>query len=197
MKIFAPSRLAVLVVVAALGFTSPLLAGKPGGKYSQSSAQQSFSQSYDQSFGQQRLKKNYPQQSSGQSYQSQSGKVQKQGSFQSPNQFNSNQSYPQNGGKWQPVKKQRPMPKLGLNSQFGWNKGVQGEHITAVSYGSQAAQLGLQPGDTILAVNGLPLRTADCWQTQLGRAREHDGWVTLKIHDSWTGNTAYRSANLH
>jgi S1-C subfamily serine protease len=88
------------------------------------------------------------------------------------------------------------VPKFGFRSSFGFAQGVLGEHVTEVRLGSPADRMRLAPGDAILAVNGQPLRTAESWYEAVDRAAAQDGWVTLKILERRSGQTAYRTANL-
>ena len=88
------------------------------------------------------------------------------------------------------------VPKFGFHSSFGWAADVLGEHVTRVNFGTPADRLGIEPGDSIVAVNGQQLRTANCWYNAINRAANHDGWVTLKIRCARTGKMAYRTANL-
>jgi len=54
----------------------------------------------------------------------------------------------------------------------------------------------LLPGDAILAVNGLPLKSADSWYEAIEQASRRDGWVTLKIRCGRTGAMEYLTVNL-
>jgi predicted metalloprotease with PDZ domain len=84
-----------------------------------------------------------------------------------------------------------PTPYLGFASHFD---GV-GEHVNAVQYGSAAWRIGLEPGDRILAVNGVPIRYHG-HGLQLLQAAAYQGHVTLAIRDWRTGLIANRTLSL-
>ncbi len=83
------------------------------------------------------------------------------------------------------------VPYLGFDSYFAPG----GEHVTNVHYGSPAEQMGLEPGDRILAVNGVRLRYDGHWYQLVQRAA-YQGHVTLAIRDWRSGQVAYRSVSL-
>jgi len=89
-----------------------------------------------------------------------------------------------------------PVPKLGFQSTFGNAGGAAGEYVRSVRAGSPAQRMKLLPGDAILAVNGLPLKSADSWYEAIEQASRRDGWVTLKIRCGRTGAMEYRTVNL-
>lgn len=83
------------------------------------------------------------------------------------------------------------VPRLGFNSYFnGW-----GEHVTSVNCGSLAWSIGLEAGDTIVAVNGMRLTYDGAWYQAMAQAAAQ-GHVVLAIRDWRTGGMAYRHINL-
>ncbi len=84
-----------------------------------------------------------------------------------------------------------PTPHLGFDSYFAGN----GEQVTDVHYGGPAHRIGLEPGDTIVAVNGVRLRYDGHWY-QLVRRAAYQGHVTLAIRDWRSGQLAYRTIPL-
>jgi hypothetical protein len=82
-----------------------------------------------------------------------------------------------------------PLPKFGFSS-FNIN-GV-GERVTNVKWNGRAAQLGLEPGDIILSMNGYPLSYPGSWRDALYDAMLNGGWVQLSIRDVHTGFVASR-----
>ncbi len=83
------------------------------------------------------------------------------------------------------------VPYLGFDSYFAGN----GEHVTAVHHRGPARRIGLEPGDTILAVNGVRLRYDGHWYRLVQRAA-YQGYVTLAIRDWRSGQVAYRTIRL-
>lgn len=81
-----------------------------------------------------------------------------------------------------------PLPKFGFSS---FNTGF-GERVTFVKPNSRAARLGLQPGDVIFSLNGIPLRYRGSWGDALRQAVLDGGRVTLRIRDVNTGRIAFR-----
>jgi hypothetical protein len=81
------------------------------------------------------------------------------------------------------------LPKFGFASQtiYGF-----GERVTYVKWNGRAAQLGLQPGDVILSMNGIPLTYHGSWNDALRQAMLDGGWVQLRIRDVNTGYVAFR-----
>jgi hypothetical protein len=79
--------------------------------------------------------------------------------------------------------------------QFGFSsfniRGV-GDRVTFVRWGGLASQLGLEPGDMILSMNGYPLSYHGAWNDALSQAVVNGGWVQLMIRDVRTGYVAYR-----
>src|SRR3990172_5339540 len=67
-----------------------------------------------------------------------------------------------------------------------------GERVTFVRWGGLAAQLGLEPGDMILSMNGFPLNYHGSWTDALSEAVANGGWVQLRVRDVRTGIIAYR-----
>lgn len=85
------------------------------------------------------------------------------------------------------------LPKFGFNS---FNIGGVGERITFVQWGGLAAQMGLEPGDTVLAMNGFPLSYHGAWNDALLSAMQNGGLVQLTIRDVRTGWIANRQLFL-
>ncbi len=83
------------------------------------------------------------------------------------------------------------IPRLGFDSYFDGC----GERVTAVHYGSPAWELGIEPGDKILAVNGVRLRYDGHWYELMGRAA-YEGHATLAIRDWRSGQVRYRTIDL-
>ena len=67
-----------------------------------------------------------------------------------------------------------------------------GERVTFVRWGGLASQLGLEPGDMILSMNGFRLNYHGAWNDALSYAVANGGWVQLTIRDVRTGHLAYR-----
>ena len=82
-----------------------------------------------------------------------------------------------------------PLPKFGFRSHTDY--GV-GEHVTYVRWGGRASRMGLEPGDLILSLNGMPLTFHGAWNHALRAAMADGGWVQLKIRDVRTGRIAFR-----
>jgi hypothetical protein len=85
------------------------------------------------------------------------------------------------------------LPKFGFNS---FNIGGVGERVTYVQWGGLAAQMGLEPGDLILSVNGFPLSYHGSWNDALLSAMQNGGLVQLTIRDVRTGWLANRQLFL-
>jgi hypothetical protein len=84
----------------------------------------------------------------------------------------------------------QPLPKFGFSS---FNIHGYGERVTSVRWGGLASQLGLEPGDVILSMNGHRLTYQGSWNDGLLDAIEHhDGLVRLRIRDVRTGFVATR-----
>jgi hypothetical protein len=81
------------------------------------------------------------------------------------------------------------LPKFGFNS---FNIHGYGERVTFVQWGGLAAQMGLEPGDTVLSMNGFPMHYHGAWNDALYQAMLSGGWVQLTIRDVRTGQLAYR-----
>jgi PDZ domain len=81
------------------------------------------------------------------------------------------------------------LPKFGFASQtiYGF-----GERVTYVKWNGRAAQLGLEPGDVILSMNGIPLTYHGSWNDALRQAILNGGWVKLRIRDVNSGHVAFR-----
>lgn len=85
------------------------------------------------------------------------------------------------------------LPKFGFNS---YNIAGYGDRVTYVRWGGLASQLGLEPGDTILRVNGFPLTYHGAWNDALYQAMSSGGWVQLTIRDVRTGMVTYRQTSF-
>ena len=88
---------------------------------------------------------------------------------------------------------QIPLPSFGFQS---YNIQGYGERVTYVSCHGLASQLGLEPGDTILTLNGFPLTYHGAWNNALYNAMQQGGSVTLAIQDVRTGAVVYRSSYM-
>ena len=66
------------------------------------------------------------------------------------------------------------LPKFGFSS---FNINGYGERVTYVQWGGLAAQLGLEPGDTILSMNGFRLNYHGSWNDALYSAMSSGGQV--------------------
>jgi hypothetical protein len=86
------------------------------------------------------------------------------------------------------------LPKFGFSS---FNINGYGERVTHVRWGGLAAQLGLEPGDTILRVNDYRLDYHGSWNDALQHAMsQHGGLVRLRIRDVHTGHVVSRQVHL-
>jgi hypothetical protein len=81
------------------------------------------------------------------------------------------------------------IPKFGFSS---FNIAGVGERVTFVRWGGIASKFGLEPGDTILSMNGFPLTYHGSWNDALHRAMSRGGLVKLRIRDVRTGFIAFR-----
>jgi len=82
------------------------------------------------------------------------------------------------------------LPKFGFSS-FSING--YGERVTHVRWGGLASRLGLEPGDTILRMNDVPLTYHGSWNDALRHVMdEHGGVVRLRIRDVRTGHVTFR-----
>jgi hypothetical protein len=82
------------------------------------------------------------------------------------------------------------LPKFGFSSAtiYGY-----GERIVFVRPGSRASFLGLEPGDVLLSMNGMPLTYTGSWSDALSHAVYHDGgYIRLRIRDVRTGHIFVR-----
>lgn len=82
-----------------------------------------------------------------------------------------------------------PLPRFGFSS---FNIAGVGERVTHVRWGGLAAQMGLEPGDLILSMNGFRLSYHGSWNDALHQAMAQGGFVRLKIRDIRTGLIAWR-----
>jgi hypothetical protein len=85
------------------------------------------------------------------------------------------------------------LPRFGFSS---FNINGFGERVTNVRWGSIAERMGLESGDTILSLNGFPLRYQGSWKDALRDAVYNGGYVRLKIRDVRTGFIATRETYL-
>lgn len=86
----------------------------------------------------------------------------------------------------------QPAPFLGFDSYFDGA----GELITAVQYGSAAWRVGLEPGDRVMAVDGVGLRYHGHGLQLLQNAAAVRGYVTLSVRDVHTGLVVNRTIGL-
>ncbi|QDU54257.1 PDZ domain-containing protein [Aeoliella mucimassa] len=93
----------------------------------------------------------------------------------------------------QPVPDTVPLPAFGFQS---YNIAGYGERVTHVNCYGRASQLGLEPGDTILTLNGIPLTYHGSWNQALYSAMQQGGSVTLAIRDVRSGAVVYRTTYL-
>lgn len=82
-------------------------------------------------------------------------------------------------------------PRLGFSSYFNGC----GERVTYVIPRSLAWRIGLEPGDTIVALNGSRLSYDGAWYNLIAMAA-YEGHVTLAIRDWRTGRIVYRHIDL-
>ena len=86
------------------------------------------------------------------------------------------------------------LPKFGFSS---FNVHGYGERVTFVQWGGLAAQMGLEPGDTILRVNDFRLDYHGSWNDALQHAMtQHGGQVRLRIRDVHSGHVVSRFVHL-
>jgi hypothetical protein len=81
------------------------------------------------------------------------------------------------------------LPTFGFAS---FNIAGVGERVTYVRWGGLASRLGLEPGDTILRMNGFRLNYHGSWNDALHSAVANGGYVQLMIRDVRSGYIAYR-----
>lgn len=81
------------------------------------------------------------------------------------------------------------LPKFGFSSStiYGY-----GERVVFVRPGGRAAQLGLEPGDVIVSLNGYRLSYSGSWNDALSRAIYDGGLVQLRVRDVRTGSIRLR-----
>lgn len=83
------------------------------------------------------------------------------------------------------------LPKFGFQS---YNVHGIGEQVTFVNCHGLAAQLGLERGDTILSLNGMPLTFHGAWNQALSNVMlQGGGQVHLNIRDVRTGHIVHRT----
>lgn len=81
------------------------------------------------------------------------------------------------------------LPKFGFaSSNIGF-----GERLLSVRPGGRASQLGLEPGDVILSLNGYRLTYTGSWNDALSRALYDGGFVRLEVRDVRTGHVRVRN----
>lgn len=93
----------------------------------------------------------------------------------------------------QPVPMPVVLPKFGFQS---YNLSGVGERVTYVRCHGLASQMGLEPGDTILSLNGFPLTYHGAWNQALQQAVYQGGAVQLAIRDVNTGYIVYRTTYI-
>jgi predicted metalloprotease with PDZ domain len=86
------------------------------------------------------------------------------------------------------------LPKFGFSSStiYGY-----GERVVFVRPGSRASQLGLEPGDVLLSLNGYKLTYSGSWSDALSRALYDGNYIRLKIRDVRTGNVFFRETYVN
>ena len=82
------------------------------------------------------------------------------------------------------------LPKFGFQS---FNINGYGEKVTFVQCNGLASRLGLEPGDIITSLNGMPLNYHGAWNNALQQAMWQGGQVQLAIVDVRTGQLVYRN----
>lgn len=83
---------------------------------------------------------------------------------------------------------QTSAPRLGFSGHFDNGHGM---HVDSVRRGSPAARLGLEPGDTIIAIDGQRIHSLGHYYGLLGRSGNR---VRLHIEDWRTGRVVVRTA---
>lgn len=86
------------------------------------------------------------------------------------------------------------LPKFGFQS---FNLSGIGDRVTFVDCHGLAADMGLEPGDIVLRLNGFPLSYHGAWNEALTQAVYQGGVVTLAIRDVNTGATVHRTTYLN
>lgn len=86
------------------------------------------------------------------------------------------------------------LPKFGFQS---YNLSGIGDRITFVDCHGLAADMGLEPGDIVLRLNGMPLNYHGAWNDALTHAIYDGGVVTLAIRDVNTGAVVHRTTYLN
>jgi membrane-associated protease RseP (regulator of RpoE activity) len=87
------------------------------------------------------------------------------------------------------------LPKFGFSSStiYGY-----GERIVSVRPFGRAAQLGLEPGDVLLSLNGYRLTYSGSWNDALSRALyDSNGYVRLTVRDVRTGSVRVRETYVN
>jgi len=102
-------------------------------------------------------------------------------------------------------------PKLGIYTRFIPGRGM---YVTGTAYGTEARRLGIEAGDTIVAIDGRRMNYAGAFRDAVRRAMQSgpvyyngpsmrlqptgptNAWVTLTIRDWRTGRLATRTTNL-
>ena len=81
-----------------------------------------------------------------------------------------------------------------LSVRFNWN--YDGYHVIRAS--GPGAQIGLEPGDVIVAINGRRLNSNGAHYSAFGRSyNEYRGWASLWIRDVRTGRHVHRWARIN
>ncbi len=81
------------------------------------------------------------------------------------------------------------LPTFGFQS---YNVRGTGEQVTFVRCGSMAAQIGLEPGDLIVSLNGFALSYHGAWEQALHNAMRQGGQIHFDIRDMRTGRLIHR-----
>ena len=84
-------------------------------------------------------------------------------------------------------------PQLGFS---GYLIHGTGEYVVSVDRATPAAQIGLEPGDGILALNACQLACEGVWYQAMARAAATNGTITLKIRDGRTGRIVSRDSHV-
>jgi S1-C subfamily serine protease len=84
-----------------------------------------------------------------------------------------------------------PLPDFGLGIDGEFNG--RGIRITRAPSGGHAAQVGIERGDVLLAINGSPVRTPEDWVRMM---TDNNGRFNIRLRDVRTGGITYRDVDL-